>query len=397
MNTHGSDASGTDTTGTDGGPMHTGTSDTGTPGTGTPDVTATAAGGRGGVTETAAVADIFGIRSPAVRVAMGFFGVVALAVTIHSTSDDSPVWGWVLLAVAALLLGAACHGVIAVRADPMPVGPAALIAAATLLGVGAGLARITDAGADVMQSGPPIGASVIVLAYLAVRGRVVAAWAVSAAITVVAGVWATMVGMGAVYGVLLTVPGYAIMIMGSLFALMLRPMAANIIALRASGSRQIATEAAVRAAEDVRRQQISGFSRQARPLLEAVAARREFTAEDVVRARLVETSLRDGIRARGLDRAEVRDAVWAARAAGVTVTLLDDGGVDAVDATDREIVRDRLVAALVAELDGRTDGRVVARILPPGRRTVAVISVSGEGRREFDAHGRDVGSVSFPS
>nr|WP_152972820.1 hypothetical protein [Gordonia sp. NB41Y] len=185
--------------------------------------------------------------------------------------------------------------------------------------------------------------------------------------------------------------------MGSLFALMLRPMAANIIALRASGSRQIATEAAVRAAEDVRRQQISGFSRQARPLLEAVAARREFTAEDVVRARLVETSLRDGIRARGLDRAEVRDAVWAARAAGVTVTLLDDGGVDAVDATDREIVRDRLVAALVAELDGRTDGRVVARILPPGRRTVAVISVSGEGRREFDAHGRDVGSVSFPS
>ncbi|MGW0037977.1 hypothetical protein [Gordonia sp. NPDC003376] len=349
------------------------------------------------MTETADVADIFGIRSPAVRVAMGFFAVVALAVAIHATPHGSPVWEWILLAVAAVLLGAAGLGVIGVRADPMPVRPATLIAASTLVGVVAGLARITVAEASVMQTGPPIGSSVIILAYLAVRGRVVAAWAVSAAITVVTGVWAVVVGMGATYGVLLTVPGYAVMIMGSLFALMLRPMAANIIALRESRSRQIATEAAVRAAEDVRRQQISGFSRQARPLLEAVAARRDFTADDVVRARLVEASLRDGIRARGLDRPEVRDAVWAARAAGVTVTLLDDGGLDPLDDADREIVRDRLVAALVTELDGRVEGRVVARILPPGRPTVAAISVAGEGRREFDVHGRDLGSISFRS
>lgn len=338
---------------------------------------------------TADVSEIFGMRSVLVRNALCVFGAIAFAVAVHASWALVAPWQWALLGLSAVFFGAAGYAVVRIHADPIPMSSALLIAAATLAGVALGFWGISEPTVLVMQTGPPTGSSVIILAYLAVRGRVLVAWATSIVITVIVASWGVLTGHGAAYGALLTVPGYAVMIMGSLFAIMLRPMARDIIALRESRERQVAADAAARAAEDVRRVQAQRFARRARPILEAVARRDEFSPAQVREARLIEAQLRDGIRARALDVPEIRDAAWQARARGVRVVLLDDGGLDAIDGARRGEVLDRVIDVVVAELAQRDSGRVVVRILPAGRGMVASISVAGESHREFDDTGNE--------
>lgn len=333
------------------------------------------------------VAEIFGMRSGAVRGALVLVGASSWAIDIYASWGAASWWQWVMIVASLVILCAAGTAVVAIAEDPIPRRSSMVIVAITAAGVGVGLFGLTTPLINVMQTGPTVGLSVIIFAFLAVRGRVRDAWAGSAVVTVVAGVWSAVTGLGPGYGIMLTVAGYAVMIMGSLFAVMLRPMATSILALRESRARQFADDAATRAAADVRRVAEEGFARRARPLLEAVVRGDDFDNRDVATARRVEAALRDGIRARSLDTPEIRDAVWHARRAGRTVTLLDDGGLDDLDDADRRGVLDALTAALIVELrTPRSTGesqRVVVRILPSGRDAVAVITVAGQPRREF--------------
>lgn len=335
-----------------------------------------------------AAADIFDTRSPRVRIAMVVFAVAVIAVTIYASAPTASAWQWVGLTVSTLCFVAAGTAIVVVRGDPIAPPWAVLICVGTLLGVGIGFWSLSSPETYVMQTGPATGASVIVLAYLAVRGRVLTAWLTSGLVSVLVAGWGYLTGFGAIDAVMLTLPGYAVMIMGSLFAVMLRPMARDIIALREARERQAVTEAAARAAQEVRRVQAEGFARRARPLLESAADGRRFDAADVAEARLVEAQLRDGIRARGFDRPAVREAVWRARSSGVDVVLLDDGAVDAIaDERERDEAAGRLADVLVATLADCREGRLVARILPPGRGALATITVSGRYHREYDAAG----------
>ncbi len=111
---------------------------------------------------------------------------------------------------------------------------------------------------------------------------------------------------------------------------------------------------------------------------------------------LLEAQLRDGIRAPGWDTPAIRDAVWAARARGAVVILLDDGALQSLDEDDRASSRDRMARLLLDELAADID-RVTARIMPPGRPVAASVVVSardGTRRIEMTAKGEVVRSVS---
>ncbi|OZC65550.1 hypothetical protein CH276_10055 [Rhodococcus sp. 06-470-2] len=101
---------------------------------------------------------------------------------------------------------------------------------------------------------------------------------------------------------------------------------------------------------------------------------------------LLEATLPDRLRAPGLTTDEVAAHARAARARGVQVILLDDGGLTMAHPT----ISDRVSTAVSDAISGATGGVVTARILPPGRAKIVFILVSGlsaDVRIELDAVG----------
>nr|WP_082822973.1 ATP-binding protein [Microbacterium sp. T32] len=111
----------------------------------------------------------------------------------------------------------------------------------------------------------------------------------------------------------------------------------------------------------------------ARPLLERVVRAGAITDEDRRQARAVEGRLRDGYRAGRLHGHGIADAAMQARLRGVDVVLLDDGG-----STGRAETWVPEFAALVRDRLETAEHRVVVRVLPPGRLSLA--HVVGDGR-----------------
>ncbi len=109
---------------------------------------------------------------------------------------------------------------------------------------------------------------------------------------------------------------------------------------------------------------------QAGPVLERIATGDEID-DDLRRAALaVEGRLRDDLRAGRLARPALAQAAARARARGVDVLLLDDSaGRDDLDL-------DGIAVWMAAAVDGARE-RVVGRLLPPGRRTVASVTADG--------------------
>ena len=67
----------------------------------------------------------------------------------------------------------------------------------------------------------------------------------------------------------------------------------------------------------------------------------------------------------------VVSAARRARRRGVDVVLLDDSDPETVDPGDLDAV----LAQVTQALDGAADGRIVARLLPPGRAGIATLLV----------------------
>ena len=90
----------------------------------------------------------------------------------------------------------------------------------------------------------------------------------------------------------------------------------------------------------------------------------------------LEGAIRDEIRGRRLLSDAVREQVMAARRRGVTVTLLDEGGIDDLPPEELERVLDRLAEAI---RDTSAD-RVIARTVPEG----SDVAVTVVGLRAMD-------------
>ncbi len=339
--------------------------------------------------ERGEVVNAFGIGSRPLWLMMGAFACGYFAVTLYADSSITGWWQWTGVFAGFVLFVVAGMTILDSPGDPLPGSTTSVIAALTVSAVAVTLFSLPSPPSHVMQTGPPMGASVIILAFVAVRGRPLAAWLASGCISVIAGVWGAVSTAGAVWGLSITLPGYAIMIMGSLFSVMLRPMARNIYELREANERQAALDAAAAAATEVRDRRLAALDERARPVLTRMARRETFTADEVATARLLEAQLRDGIRASGLDLPMVRDAAWRARQRGVRVVLLDDGGLATLNDAHATMARAQLAVAVEDVLDGTDSGRVTVRIQPPGRDALATVGVDAGDTVSLIAFGVD--------
>lgn len=77
------------------------------------------------------------------------------------------------------------------------------------------------------------------------------------------------------------------------------------------------------------------------------------TDEQKIDARLLEASLRDEIRGRGLMNTAIRTATESARRRGVEVIILDEGGLDQHPETQRDLILTKAAAAIDSVVEGR--------------------------------------------
>jgi hypothetical protein len=223
------------------------------------------------------------------------------------------------------------------------------------------------------------GAGTVALFFVSLRGHRLLAWVGFIPLAAVIAVWGATTDTGLVDALALIGRQVPVLLTGTLLATSLSRSGKAIARLTAEASRRSATAAAAEATAVERNARLAVLDSVATPLLARIVDGAPLTSEDRQEFALAEAALRDGLRARSLSVPAVIDAVRDARRRGVGVVLLDDSSPGSVTAEDLE----RVVQAIVAAVRAARDGRVTARLLPPGREVVATIVVDGS---EYAAH-----------
>lgn len=324
--------------------------------------------------------DLLGLGGWVPGVLVGIFAVT-YAIVAKATAPPGAFWNE-LAALVLVTLGAIA--VVYVRGDPMPLGPAILVAMAGPLANAVLFAKFTT-DITYLQAWA-LSASGALSFFLCVRGRTVISWISLLGSLGVCTAWGHLIGLGAGFAVEFSISNLGPQFMATFFAAVIRPVAKNVFALRRASTAAAAAKAANDALLDERDRQLEHLGAKARPLLDRLVDPTPLSVDERRACALVEAQLRDALRAPVLDRTEIGNAAWAARSRGVEVVLLDDRGLD--DASS--FVLDRLSEAVVPILAGATAGAVTVRVLPPGR-AVAVTVLRTEGdvidRVEYDHRG----------
>ena len=217
------------------------------------------------------------------------------------------------------------------------------------------------------------GASTVALFYVGIRGRVGLSWVGYALLSATILIWGTTTDIGLANAVVLVARQLPILIVGTLFATGLRRTGDDIERVTAAASIGAIAEAGAEAARRERDQRLEDLGGFATSLLEKLASGSPLAPEDRIEFAVAEAEVRDSVRARSLRLPSVIVAARDARRRGVEVVLLDDSVPEANDPLDLE----RVGAELASALDSASDGRVTARLLPPGREALATIVVDG--------------------
>jgi hypothetical protein len=115
------------------------------------------------------------------------------------------------------------------------------------------------------------------------------------------------------------------------------------------------------AASEERRARLDGALRGALPMLNEIKTNHgKLNESQKLEAKLLEASLRDEIRGRGLMTKDIREAVRAARLRGVEVVILDEGGVDQMSVKHREEILNQAAASMQQIKEGRITLRAPA-------------------------------------
>ncbi|WP_240772167.1 hypothetical protein [Nocardia sp. CS682] len=327
------------------------------------------------------VRDILGMRTPA---AWLLFGLLAVAVCSMALAANDGIRDIRFTALAAVLILAAGAAMILAPGDPLPVRFAAPAALAAPLATALAIWQLPIPMDNSTQLWF-LGAGSAYLNFLCVRGAPLWAWSGVLGQIAVCGWWTARTGQGLLTGVGFSFINLTPLLMATFFARVVRPMAHSILALRQQDTERAAAEAAAQAAQQERDERVARLDSAARPLLEIIASGRGLTAQEQAECKLVEAELRDDILGGLMIDASVGTAARYARQRGVTVVLDDGGGLDEVGTDLRNQVRTVLRDAL----DYADGGTVTARILPPGRATLASILLrdNGELRIEVQADG----------
>ena len=218
-----------------------------------------------------------------------------------------------------------------------------------------------------------VGAGAIALLFVSMRGRIGLAWLGFALLCVPTVIWGITVEGRLIDAVLVLARQVPALIIGTLFATALQGTAERVRRLTAESMLRAGAEAATTATAREREERLLSLGEFATPLLEKLASGAAITPADRLEYALAEAELRDGLRAPSLVLPDVSAAARSARRRGVEVVLLDDSDPSVLGPGDLARAASR-IAALINASKG---GRVTARLLPPGRGTIATIVVDG--------------------
>lgn len=323
---------------------------------------------------------LLGLDRPAARVLVALFCLSFTVVALANLEGVHSIWPTLL---AAALVSAGAAVIIAVPGDPLPTVHTLALTALGPIACALVLWQLPVPGWT-LDSAWQIRAVTVVLVYMSVRGRAAYAFVGAALVILTSGVWSDATGQGWGTGIRLASINLAPVLMSAFFAFSIRRVGVAVFRLRERESERAADEAMTEAVLRERDTQLSRLDRVARPILEASAAGHEFSAREREDCAVLESQLRDTLRAPVFaSDAAVCAAVDAARRRGARVILLDDGGLAGASAESVARIR----AGLVEELDSCEDGTLTARALPAGRDTLATIvseHVTHVRRVEYD-------------
>lgn len=106
-----------------------------------------------------------------------------------------------------------------------------------------------------------------------------------------------------------------------------------------------------------------------RPLMTKLASDEPVTPEMELEAGLLEARLRDDIRAKAFHGTAVARSAWEARARGVVVEIMDDGGLDHAS----NALTQAVVGVVAKRIDQALDGQITIRVLPADREVVVSV------------------------
>lgn len=301
------------------------------------------------------------------------FCVVGLFNALSNAAGIRNVW---IVVVAWAILAVAIACVVWLPGDPLPLRFALPLALAAPV---AALLVVSQLPVPPANAGQ-LWFHLMMIAYLVfmcVRGAVKCAWLGTGAESVVIVAWTAVTDQGVLTGLVWALPNTPPVLMATFFAYKVRPVARTLFALRQQANERAAQQAAALAASEERDRRLAEVDALVRPMLEHVAGGASLTAEEKEECLLLDAELRDGIRGTALVDPQVIEAARAARRRGVTVTLLDDGGLDGGHEQLTQIVRSQLRQTL----EETQAGSVAARVLPPGRSIIATI-LARDGDRE---------------
>lgn len=202
----------------------------------------------------------------------------------------------------------------------------------------------------------------------AARRQLVVAWLGVIALAVQTTVWAGPLALG------------ALGVVGSIVWVAIAHALTVALANSARETRRYAQAereaAAWQAAQDAYlfegRMRLAHTNRVAAPMLRRIVDRGGVLTEaQRQECRTLEAAIRDEIRGRMLLTDAVRLEVQRARERGITVTLLDEGGIDDLD----EVARDRVLSRLAEAISGSSADRIIARTAAEG--SAAAVTVVG--------------------
>lgn len=228
-----------------------------------------------------------------------------------------------------------------------------------------------------------LGAMTFLLFVLALRGRRGFAWigfATLAAVSIAVALIANQVLASVINDVLRQ---SATLLIGTLFAIVLRRATHTISSIQASQLRLAKLAAATADATGQSAAQSLRLEEEARPALERVIDPRPFTQQELDAFAALESSMRFGVQPKSLSGDRIADATRQASDRGLNVTLFDDRGA-ALSPEDRI----RLEEAMLPLLSDTRVTSIIARLSPEGTDEIATIVVeeSGAFRRVVVSH-----------
>ncbi|WP_207837809.1 hypothetical protein [Williamsia soli] len=324
--------------------------------------------------DPADVRDILGLRTVATRVIIGAVVVAMAFGAAMSVEGISPLWPVVIV---VLIMATATIALVAVPNDPLPLAPAILMALAPPVSAAILLSVVPVPLATSNQVWIS-GYATLIYVFMCLRGRILLAWLSVAASVAVHAWWAAATDQGIWAGAQVPLYNAGALLAVTLIALAIRKTTRSILLFRAQARQRAADASMILAAGQERNARLAELDELARPLLLRIATGEPLTAAERQACELLEAHLRDQLRAAALVSPVTAAAARAARARGVEVTLIDDGGLDFT----YEEMRNWVHVVVTAALQDARDGHVRVRVLPAGRDHVVTVYRSGSSGTE---------------